>query len=136
MSIEAVYRLSGPLDKPFLENVQDILAAMTCLKTRLDQQTPWRLAPPAGAISRSGSTLHLYYHQCIMLATRPLLFYLVQRRLTTENARCKDRELSATVKALIATCLDAAASSLSIVAKLHEHDLLGLCCLSCSMLQC
>jgi hypothetical protein len=64
--------------------------------------------------------------QCIIQATRPIMFTLVQKRLTTPDSRsAAHRTVSEAVVAIVRTCVETASTSLKILQLLHDQCLIG-----------
>ncbi|KAG5665035.1 hypothetical protein KAF25_008769 [Fusarium avenaceum] len=123
--LDTVYGIDGRLDASFPKNTLSILTELAPLAAelnssdfKLDNQTP---------VSRVSATLNLCYHQCIVLATRPLLMCLLRDKLemgrTGNDSHC---EIVEPIKALLRTCFDSANKSLRILTKLQSQDLLEL----------
>ncbi|KAM0279868.1 hypothetical protein ACHAO9_011494 [Fusarium lateritium] len=123
--LDTVYGIDGRLDASFPKNTLSILTELAPLAAelnssdfKLDNQTP---------VSRVSATLNLCYHQCIVLATRPLLMCLLRDKLemgrTGNDSHC---EIVEPIKALLRTCYDSANKSLRILTKLQSQDLLEL----------
>lgn len=62
--------------------------------------------------------------QCILVTSRPVLFYALKQRLEG-SAGSQSRPMSSTMKGLIQVCIDSATQIVSILAQLKQHDLLG-----------
>lgn len=63
--------------------------------------------------------------QCAILAIRPLVFFLVQKKLEMSRSDHPPKVLSEPVRALLQTCVDSATASLDILSALHEQSLIG-----------
>lgn len=66
----------------------------------------------------------LINQQCIILTTRPFLFYLLQRRVGTDSLTTAF-PLSASTKGLVQVCIESATQIITILSHLRQHDLLG-----------
>ncbi|PTB50740.1 hypothetical protein M431DRAFT_533772 [Trichoderma harzianum CBS 226.95] len=81
----------------------------------------------AAPISRASATLLLYYHQCIILTTRPLFLSLIRSTLAQSGLYPKRgdvRVLAEPVKALLDTCYNSALVSLDVLVALQRQNLL------------
>ncbi|KAK7742552.1 hypothetical protein SLS63_000116 [Diaporthe eres] len=76
-----VYGVNGRPNKNFLISTKAALENIAVLASELTQALPLRLDQPGDGVSRMSASLHLLYHQCIVLATRPLLFCCLKIRL-------------------------------------------------------
>ncbi|OJJ78170.1 hypothetical protein ASPBRDRAFT_112450 [Aspergillus brasiliensis CBS 101740] len=73
------------------------------------------------SISRVAGTLNLCYHQSVVLATRPVLVYILFEKLSVPSA---GRAITEPIKALIKACFESAEKSLRILTALRSQDLL------------
>lgn len=85
---------------------------------------------PVKNISRESVSMFLHYYQCINMTARPLLFYVVQKRLQdlgrTGTTTADWREgLSHTTTVVIEACISAACASTTILAAAAEQNLVG-----------
>ncbi|KAK5108521.1 hypothetical protein LTR62_008261 [Meristemomyces frigidus] len=76
------------------------------------------------SISRVSAYLHLMLHQCIVLATRPILFSYLESRLLHEEGFPRGTRPAANVWALLHMCRDSATHMLRILQVLKEQGLL------------
>ncbi|PLB50613.1 Zn(II)2Cys6 transcription factor [Aspergillus steynii IBT 23096] len=119
-----VYGPDGRLNRKFLVRTKAALASTADLANELRQSHDLRLEEASiSGVSRLSAHLHLLYHQCIVLATRPLLFCSLKIRLQSPD-RCMALQSSPTVRRLLQVCLDSAQQMLNILASLHEQNLL------------
>ncbi|KAJ6151291.1 hypothetical protein N7470_007885 [Penicillium chermesinum] len=84
-----VYAIDGRLKRNFLLSTKSALAGIACQSDDLHQAFPLHLDSANSGVSRTAAYLHLQYHQCIVLATRPLLFCFLKIRFETP-ANCID----------------------------------------------
>ncbi|KAK7224652.1 hypothetical protein V2G26_012655 [Clonostachys chloroleuca] len=78
-------------------------------------------------LSRVSATINLCYHQCIVLATRPLLMCLLRDKLETRSRGDKTHHgIVGPVKALLKASCDSATKSLRILSALYSQDLLDV----------
>lgn len=63
--------------------------------------------------------------QCIVLATRPLLFCFLKMRLQPPDSGVEPPESSPTVRKLLQVCIDSAKQMLDILVSVSEQNLLG-----------
>ncbi|KAI1278583.1 fungal-specific transcription factor domain-containing protein [Xylaria sp. FL0933] len=117
--LSSVYSSDTHLKASYLKNTREVLTSMAELASDL-KDTFGMQFDNNGPISRVSATLHLYYHQCIVLSTRPLLLCLL-RRLLSEPALLVITE---PIKALLRAAQDSAARSLRILTALHSQRLL------------
>ncbi|KAL3951730.1 hypothetical protein ACCO45_013447 [Purpureocillium lilacinum] len=90
----------------------------------IDRALPLLLDNDESGISRLSAHLHLLYHQCIVLATRPLLFCFFQIRLESVGACLDLLNTSSTVRSVLQMCLDSSQHVVSILECLQHQGLL------------
>ncbi|KAI1362522.1 fungal-specific transcription factor domain-containing protein [Xylaria arbuscula] len=116
--LSSIYSSDTYLRASYLENTRQVLKGMADLTSNL-KQTFGMQFDNDGPISRASATLNLYYHQCIVLSTRPLLLCSLRRLLTGGSL-----EITEPIKALLRAAQDSAARSLRILTALHSQRLL------------
>ncbi|CAH0052334.1 unnamed protein product [Clonostachys solani] len=122
--LNTVYGVDGRLDSSFLRNVQNMLRQLATLGEELNASVELDLNS-SNPLSRVSATINLCYHQCIVLATRPLLMCLLRDKLETRSRGGKThREIVGPVKALLKASCDSATKSLRILSALYSQDLL------------
>ncbi|KAK1673881.1 fungal-specific transcription factor domain-containing protein [Colletotrichum godetiae] len=119
--LNTVYGMDGKLDPSFLKSVQEVLRDMARLAPQLTAGFEFKFNNSEPA-SRVSATLNLCYHQCVVLATRPLLMCLVQDVLGRQGNL--NRGLASPIKALLKTSSDSANKSLRILSTLQSQHLL------------
>ncbi|KAF6798770.1 hypothetical protein CSOJ01_12659 [Colletotrichum sojae] len=119
--LNTVYGVDGKLDPVFLKSVQEVLRDMAGLAPQLTAGFEFKLNNSEPA-SRLSATLNLLYHQCVVLAIRPLLICLLQDVLARrENA---NKALAGPIRALLKTSSESASKSLRILSTLQSQHLL------------
>lgn len=73
-------------------------------------------------ISRLSAYLHILHHQCVILATRPLLYTFLEVRL---HSRQLGQRRYNGVKALLIMCIESAFQNIRILSQLQDEGLLG-----------
>ncbi|KAF4854220.1 Proline utilization trans-activator [Colletotrichum siamense] len=119
--LNTVYGVDGKLDPSFLKNVQEVLRDMARLAPQLTAGFEFKLNNSEPA-SRVSATLNLCYHQCVVLATRPILMCLLQDILARKDH--SQRNLASPIKALLKTSSDSATKSVRILSTLKTQHLL------------
>ncbi|KAF4881516.1 Proline utilization trans-activator [Colletotrichum fructicola] len=119
--LNTVYGVDGKLDPSFLKNVQEALRDMARLAPQLTAGFEFKLNNSEPA-SRVSATLNLCYHQCVVLATRPILICLLQDILARKDH--SQRNLAGPIKALLKTSSDSATKSVRILSTLKTRHLL------------
>ncbi|KAJ5699073.1 transcriptional regulator family: Fungal Specific TF [Penicillium macrosclerotiorum] len=119
-----VYAIDGRLNRKFLFRTKAALANVARLADELGNAFPLNLDKTSSGVSRTSAYLHLLYHQCIILATRPLLFcFLMIRFESPEN--CLDAlNTSRNVRNLIQMCMESSQQIISILHSLQSEGLL------------
>ncbi|KAH6980711.1 fungal-specific transcription factor domain-containing protein [Ilyonectria sp. MPI-CAGE-AT-0026] len=121
--LNTIYSIDGRLHSSFLKNVQVILRQLAALAVELNASETSLDSPDP--ISRVSATVNLCYHQCIVLATRPLLMCLLRDKLEQRNDGNKEsRGMAGPIKAFLKTSCESASKSLGILSALQSQDLL------------
>ncbi|KAI0914528.1 fungal-specific transcription factor domain-containing protein [Ustulina deusta] len=122
--LSTVYSSDTHLKAIYLKNTREVLKSMADVASDL-KETFGMQFDNDGPISRVSATLHLYYHQCIVLSTRPLLLCLLRRHLSGSTLDGRGSlEITEPIKALLRAAQDSAARSLRILTALHSQRLL------------
>ncbi|KAL2414860.1 hypothetical protein ABEF95_006427 [Exophiala dermatitidis] len=122
--VNTVYGPDGRLDQKFLTNTK---SALTCLAAVADELNNTFKLPSNGSIegiSRQSATLHLVYHQCVILTTRPLMYSLFSKQLNTRPATPTTIMTMRRLQVLLQMCIDSCQQSLNILASLFTQGLL------------
>ncbi|KAG2411516.1 hypothetical protein HFD88_009072 [Aspergillus terreus] len=83
-----VYGADGRLNRKFLSSTKTALSSTASLGPELRDAHPLQLDETSvSGICRLSAHLHLLYHQCIVLATRPLLFCFLKMKLQEPTTR-------------------------------------------------
>ncbi|RJE18722.1 hypothetical protein PHISCL_08937 [Aspergillus sclerotialis] len=121
----AVYGPDGRLNRKFLLRTKTALSSTTNLAHELQNSFDLQLdGSSVSGVSRLGAHLHLLYHQCMVLATRPLLICFLQIRFHSPESCVESLNSSANVRKLLQVCVDSAQHMLNILTCLHEQSLL------------
>ncbi|WXC67653.1 hypothetical protein SNK03_013468 [Fusarium graminearum] len=124
--LNTVYGIDGRLDDSFPKNTLTILKELAALAAEWNSYPDLKL-DGQGPVSRVSATLNLCYHQCIVLATRPVLMCLLRDKLELGRRESRSTfEIAEPIKALLKACYDSAHKSLRILATLQTQDLLEL----------
>lgn len=121
----AVYAIDGRLNRNFLVRTKSALASIARLSDELHKAFPLHLDRATSGVSRISAYLNLLYHQCIVTATRPLLFCFLKIRLESPGHCLEALSTSQNVRNLIQMCLDSAQQMIYILHCLQSEDLLG-----------
>ncbi|KAI6780717.1 positive activator of transcription [Emericellopsis cladophorae] len=120
-----VYGVDGRLNKNFLSSTRSVLATLAGQADELRETFPLPLEKGSvQGISRMSAYLHSLYHQCIVLATRPLLICFQRIRCESAEAYPGMIESSATVANLIKLCVESSQQMIGILACLEGQALL------------
>ncbi|KAL3439673.1 hypothetical protein BDV09DRAFT_157912 [Aspergillus tetrazonus] len=120
-----VYGADGRLNRKFLLRTKAALASTTDLAGDLQRSFDLQLDKSTiSGVSRMSAHLHLLYHQCIVLATRPLLLCFLKMRFQSADACLETLNSSANVLRLLQVCIDSAQQQLNILNSLYEQSLL------------
>ncbi|CAI7627330.1 unnamed protein product [Penicillium crustosum] len=119
--VNALYRDAGEMESTFVKSTQEVLQRVADVACELRENFP---VPDQGAlsgISRVSGYLNLLYHQCIMLATRPFLFILVEMRAKGTDPQT---EVPTPIQLLLQICLESAKKTSQILGFLQDQNLL------------
>ncbi|KAI0490064.1 hypothetical protein F4859DRAFT_501670 [Xylaria cf. heliscus] len=119
-----VYSADDQKDRKFLHNTKAALSDIAGVADELRHSFPVEGEKAGHGISRISAHLHLLYHQCIILATRPLLYFFFQIRLTSANECLRRMNTSETVRNLILMCVDSSLQSITMLRLLQVQGLL------------
>ncbi|KAM0081358.1 hypothetical protein ACKRZS_006487 [Fusarium odoratissimum] len=119
-----VYGANGRLNKKFLLSTKKVLENIAGLADELQQQFPLGADKAINGVSRVAGYLHTLYHQCIVLATRPLLLCFLKIRFETPDSITEALNSSQTVWNLIKMCIDSSYQMINILGCLQSQGLL------------
>lgn len=117
--VSTVYGVDPALNRTFVTTAQEVLRGVVGLADELQQFSNKCL----GEISRVSAQLNLAYHQCIIMASRPCLFYLVKLRIENPHT-IQTPPLSEATKGLVQVCIDSAVQIAVTLSQLRQYDLL------------
>ncbi|KAI0975083.1 Zn(II)2Cys6 transcription factor [Xylaria arbuscula] len=121
---DTVYGTQGQKDRKFLLSTKAALSDIAGVADELRLSFPVERETARHGLSRISAHLHLQYHQCIILATRPLLYFFLQIRLSSANECLRRLNSSETVRNLILMCLDSSLQSITLLRLLQAQGLL------------
>ncbi|KAI8671948.1 Zn(2)-C6 fungal-type domain-containing protein [Fusarium sp. Ph1] len=122
--LNTVYCVDEHLNSSFLRNIQATVRELADLATEMNA-TPELKLSNTDPISRVSATVNLCYHQCIVLAIRPLLVCLLRDKLDRRTRQDRqDTAIIEPVKALLRTAYESAQKSLRVLTRLQAQDLL------------
>lgn len=124
-SFTAVYAIDGRINRNFLLRTKSALANIASLADELRRAFPLQMDREISGVSRISAYLHLLYHQCIVLATRPLLFCFLKIRFESPENCIEVLNTSRTVRNLIQMSMDSAQQIICILHSLQTEGLLG-----------
>ncbi|KAF9639249.1 hypothetical protein BFW01_g11055 [Lasiodiplodia theobromae] len=119
-----VYGADGRLNSKFLLSTKEVLASIAHLADELRDSFPLQLGNAISGISRTYAYLHLLYHQCIVLATRPLLFCFLKIRFESSGSDRITLHSSQTTLNLAKMCMDSSQQMISILSCVRAQHLL------------
>ncbi|KAG7405975.1 Proline utilization trans-activator [Fusarium oxysporum f. sp. rapae] len=119
-----VYGANGRLNKKFLLSTKKVLENIAGLADELQQQFPLGADKAINGVSRVAGYLHTLYHQCIVLATRPLILCFLKIRFETPDSITEALNSSQTVWNLIKMCIDSSYQMINILGCLQSQGLL------------
>ncbi|KAJ5376902.1 hypothetical protein N7509_013788 [Penicillium cosmopolitanum] len=120
----SVYAIDGRINRNFLLRTKSALANIASLADELRRAFPLQMDREISGVSRISAYLHLLYHQCIVLATRPLLFCFLKIRFESPENCIEVLNTSRTVRNLIQMSMDSAQQIICILHSLQTEGLL------------
>ncbi|KAL4874888.1 fungal-specific transcription factor domain-containing protein [Aspergillus karnatakaensis] len=118
--VNALYRESGHSSLTFVKSTQEVLQRVADVAPDLREHFPVPEKEAVNGISRVAGYMNLLYHQCIMLATRPFLFILVEMSVKSDTLM----EVPTPIQLLLQICLESAKKSIFILSALQDQSLL------------
>lgn len=80
-------------------------------------------------INRESVSINLHFYSCVNMTARPLVFYVIQRRLDAEALGCATADwkegLAPNTVAVIDSCIAAARATTMIMDAAAKHNLIG-----------
>lgn len=138
---KAVYGSEGRLTRKFISSTKSALKDIAEISDELKQAFGGLRGSYAGGISRVVAHLHLLHHQasilrlsillwadwrqCVVLATRPLLFSLLRLRFDEPNGGGPLAAALGSASRLLQTCVESSQHIVAVLDKLKEQNLLG-----------
>ncbi|GAB7322109.1 hypothetical protein MBLNU13_g03137t2 [Cladosporium sp. NU13] len=120
--LQTIYGGDGREPSKFLHSIKDALSNLASIHD--DRVASFRIhLGNNSSISRLSAYLLLFQHQCIILATRPLLFHFWQRRLA--SPRPSHIPSSGGARSLVRICIGAAQQIMRTLEVLQSQTLLG-----------
>ncbi|KAH8807875.1 Zn(II)2Cys6 transcription factor [Xylogone sp. PMI_703] len=119
-----IYGIDGRLNTQFLLSTKSTLASIANLADELRQLLPMPLDKSVSGVSRLTAYIHILYHQCIVLATRPLIFFLLKIRLESPGTILRSLNSSPNVRNLPQMCIDSSQQMVNILSSLQSQGLL------------
>ncbi|QIW96592.1 hypothetical protein AMS68_002110 [Peltaster fructicola] len=118
--MDRIYRKTAKNGGQLMAAVQDIMRALI----KWEQELPSELRMTSTEIHRREAvSTYLHYYQCISMTARPLLFWVVEKRLqegTTEDWRAG---LPQATTGIIEMCINAAKDTIAIMNAAADKDL-------------
>ncbi|KAJ5476349.1 hypothetical protein N7475_002078 [Penicillium sp. IBT 31633x] len=123
--INNIYAIDGRINQSFLFSTKEALSNMAGLADELQETFPLPLDGTNNGISRTSAYLHLFYQQCVIVATRPLLFCFLTGRLESPERCAEFLNKTRNLRNLIQMCLEFAQHNIRILLCLRSQGLLG-----------
>ncbi|CAK4030524.1 Zn(II)2Cys6 transcription factor [Lecanosticta acicola] len=120
--LQTVYGKTGGRSERFLSSMKDALRTIAQANDERNNSFPLQLESPASGVCRLSAYLHLFHHQALILATRPLLFSFLQKRLETHKSLRVSSSRGG--RSLLRVCVGSAQQCLNILETLQSQSLL------------
>ncbi|KAJ5380211.1 uncharacterized protein N7496_002639 [Penicillium cataractarum] len=119
-----VYAVDGRINRRFLLNTKVALSNIAGHADELRETFPLYLDGTDLGIPRTSAYLHLLYQQCVIVATRPLLFCFLKIRLESPEKCIEFLNKSRNIRNLILMCIECSQHSIEILHSLKSQGLL------------
>jgi hypothetical protein len=119
-----VYAIDGRINQTFLLSTKEALSNIAVLADELRETFPLHLNGTDSGMPRTSACLHLFYQQCVIVATRPLLFCFLKIRLESPETCTEFLNKTRNVRNLIQMCLESAQHAIRILLCLKSQGLL------------
>ncbi|KAE8362684.1 Zn(II)2Cys6 transcription factor [Aspergillus caelatus] len=121
--MDTLYRKDRQMDSNLVRSTQRVLRSVANVAPELASYFPVPEKGSVNGISRVSGYLNILYQQCIMLATRPFLFSLLEKQL-----ECADiaTPIPAAMKLLLQMCLESAKRTIDILRAFQDQSLLEI----------
>ncbi|CAG8389428.1 unnamed protein product [Penicillium salamii] len=125
--LDSVYTTEDARQRSFIATVQSVLRDLAPVLQEIEQLTSQGETAPFVTVSTINCHLYLTYHQCIILATRPLFLYFLLHRLDNQSTPGEDGEnpTPPQLRQLLEVSLQSAKFILRTLIMLHEQSHLG-----------
>ncbi|RDW76925.1 hypothetical protein BP6252_04978 [Coleophoma cylindrospora] len=122
--LTTVYGRDGRLSRKYLNCTKTALKNIATVTDQLNQHFDIPVSTSMAGISRLSAYLHLLYHQCIVLTTRPLFFSCFKMRLDAPNIMPLQTLGSTSARVLLQMCLESSNQILNVLSGLQRQSLL------------
>lgn len=119
-----MYGSEGRLTRKFILSTKSSLKSIAEVTNQLKETFEELRGQTSGGISRLAAHLDLLHHQCVVVATRPLLFSLLKIRFDEPNGVGPLIKSSASAKALLQMCIESSQHIVAVLDRLKEQSLL------------
>ncbi|KAH6643502.1 fungal-specific transcription factor domain-containing protein [Boeremia exigua] len=123
--LSTVYVSNNAVDRTFLERTRRLLKSLAGLAKELEDTIQNQLQSPIQVDLASVTLLTLAYHECAILATRPVLLSLLKRRLKngTHHQRSMQQN-SDRPNTLVDTCANSAAKIIELLTVRLDNNMI------------
>ncbi|KAL4892370.1 hypothetical protein BDV59DRAFT_193869 [Aspergillus ambiguus] len=119
-----VYAIDGRINRTFLLSTKGALSNLAGQADELHKSFPLYLEGTDNGLSRTSAYLHLFYQQCVIVATRPLLFCFLKIRLESPETCVRFLHRSRNLWNLIKMCVESSQHTIRILHGLKSQGLL------------
>ncbi|KAF2150554.1 hypothetical protein K461DRAFT_178127 [Myriangium duriaei CBS 260.36] len=116
-----LYNADGSLEPQYLSKVKAILQSLAGLGEEIDQSIAVKVSNSLDAVTKIDAHLRLMWHQCVILATRPLLLVLLSRKIRVD---AEQYDPPPTVHELVLTCARSCKKTLNYLSSLSDNNML------------
>ncbi|KAE8401210.1 fungal-specific transcription factor domain-containing protein [Aspergillus pseudonomiae] len=122
--IKSVYTADSKQRRSFIATVQSVLRDIADILREIENVSARTAHPTLRTVSTTTNHLFLLYHQCIILATRPLFLYFLTHRLKKPRGSngATNEFIPPPLRPLLETSLQSAKISLRTLISLHEQS--------------
>ncbi|KAH8672613.1 fungal-specific transcription factor domain-containing protein [Tricladium varicosporioides] len=122
--LNTVYGVDGRLNRRFMSSTKAALKSIASVTDQLMRSFELPSGESMAGISRLSAYLYLLHHQCVVLATRPLLFSFLKMRLDALGIIPTPASTLGSARILLQMCIESSQKILNILSGLNAQSLL------------
>lgn len=129
MAASEIYRKKPGSGSNLIASVQSITNDLSAWLRQVPDRLRIDFSTLDTHINRESVSINLHFYSCVNMTARPLVFYVIQRRLDAEALGCATADwkdgLAPNTVAVIDSCITAARATTMIMDAAAKHNLIG-----------